>query len=76
MASSRPRCEQIDCFQNKCGARCELLDDQPSTQPCPFFKTKAEAEEGRLKAHKRLVELGMTDLITKYEYNPLRRGQW
>ena len=75
MATSKPKCNRMDCFQYKCGARCELLTDYPS-QPCPFYKTDAEVEIGRIEAHKKLVEEGRQDLIQYYEYNPYRRGQW
>ena len=73
--SMKPKCNRIDCFQNKCGARCELLNDYPS-QPCPFFKTVEQCDNDRLKAHKKLMEEGKVDLVQKYEYNPQRRGQW
>ena len=52
----KPKCNRIDCFQNECGARCELLNDYPS-QPCPFFKTEAEVEIGRIEAHQHLKKI-------------------
>ena len=73
MATTRPKCNRVDCFQNKCGARCELLTDYPSIQPCPFFKTEAEVEKGRMEAHKKLADEGKFDLIQKYEYNAQRK---
>lgn len=69
---AKPKCTHIDCFQNKCGARCELLNDYP-TDPCPFFKTDKQVEEGRQWAHKRLVDNDRFDLIEQYEHNPQRR---
>ena len=71
----RPICRQDDCFQNKCGVLCELLTSPPS-QPCPFYKTVAEAEIGRAEAHRHLVEIGRQDLIEQYEHNKDRRRQW
>lgn len=73
MATARPKCNRVDCFQNKCGARCELLTDYPSKQPCPFFKTMEEVEKGRMEAHKKLADEGKFDLIQKYEYNAQRK---
>ena len=73
--SVKPKCYKIDCFQNKVGARCELLTDSPS-QPCPFYKTEEQNEKDKEKAHQRLVAEGRTDLIEEYEHNPQRRGQW
>jgi len=75
MASVRPRCTKMDCFQNKCGRACELLNAPPS-QPCPFYKTVEEVDRGRQEAHKKLADAGRFDLIQMYEYNPQRRGQW
>lgn len=75
MASVKPRCDKMDCFQNRNGRQCDLLRSRPS-HPCPFYKTDAEAEAGRMAAHKKLADEGKYDLIQKYEYNPQRRGQW
>jgi hypothetical protein len=55
---------------------CDLLDDYPSKEPCPFYKTDAEAENGYIAAHNRLLDMGRLDLIRKYEYNSARKGQW
>ena len=66
------KCDRIDCFQNKCGARCELLSAYPS-QPCPFYKTDKQADADRVKAHQRLIDIDRPDLIQKYEYNKDRR---
>lgn len=75
MAASKPLCTRMDCFQNKCGVYCDLLTERP-TEPCAFYKTDAQVENGRIEAHNRLLEMGRQDLIKKYEYNPQRRGQW
>ena len=75
MPSVRPICNQINCFANKCGRYCDILTDNPSN-PCPFYKTDEQVEEGRVQAHRKLVDDGAFDLIEKYEYNPYRRGQW
>ncbi len=69
---AKPKCYKIDCFQNKCGARCELLTAQPS-QPCPFYKTDKQNDLDRLKAHQRLMDENRLDLIEQYEYNPQRK---
>ena len=73
--ATKPKCTMADCFQNKCGVFCELLTENPS-YPCPFYKTNAEVEIGRMEAHRKLVDAGRFDLIDQYEYNPQRRGQW
>jgi len=73
---AKPKCDKIDCFQNKCGARCELLTEPIVGHECPFYKTDKEADFGRIMAHQRLAEMNRFDLIQKYEYNPQRRGQW
>lgn len=75
MATARPRCNRVDCFQNRCGRACELLRTYPR-QPCPFYQTQEQVEEGRRKAHQKLVNKGRYDLIECYEYNPYRRGMW
>ena len=74
--AKRLKCNKSNCFQNKCGVRCELLTEPTSQQPCPFFKTEEEVEAGRVWAHRKLAREGKWDLIKKYEYNPYRRGQW
>lgn len=71
--SMHPKCNRIDCFANKCGARCDILAEQYDTDNCKFFKTDVEVEDGRTNAHKRLKEMGREDLIRKYEYNPQRK---
>lgn len=71
----KPICYKDDCFQNKCGAACELLTEYPS-HPCPFYKTYEQVETDRMKAHKKLIDEGRFDLVRKYEYNPYRGGQW
>ena len=76
MATVKPICNKVDCFRNKCGMYCDLLDDYPSKEPCPFYKTDAEAENGYIAAHNRLLDMGRLDLIRKYEYNSARKGQW
>lgn len=76
MAYKRPKCNKVDCFQNKCGARCELLTDPIVGHECPFYKTDKEVDLGRIEAHQKLIEMNRYDLIQKYEYNPQRRGQW
>ena len=73
MANAKPRCNEMNCFANKCGVRCELLTAPPSVYPCPFFKTDTQLEIDRQKAHKKLADEGKYDLIKKYEYNALRK---
>ena len=73
MSNAKPKCNRMDCFQNKCGVRCELLTDHPSVQPCPFYKTEEQVEIGRQEAHAKLVKKGRRDLIQLYEYNPFRK---
>ena len=68
---NKPACYQYDCFANECG-HCEALNAYPK-QPCPFYKTEVEAEQGRLEAHKRLQDIGREDLIHYYEYNKERK---
>lgn len=78
MATAKPICYKSDCFRNKCGIYCGLLDDIPSVHPCPFYKTDAEADSGILEAHNKLLAMGEKgmELIKKYEYNSARKGQW
>lgn len=76
MSIPKPRCNNVDCFANKMGNRCELLTASPSVNPCPFFKTELELEIGRQEAHKKLADAEQWELIQKYEYNRNRRGQW
>ena len=73
---AKPKCTKVDCFQNKCGARCELLIEPIVGHECPFYKTDKEVDQGRIDAHQKLVNMERFDLIQKYEYNPYRRGQW
>ena len=75
MATAKPRCSQIYCFANKCGASCEILTSSPSI-PCPFYKTDAEYENGQIEAHNLLLKKGRHDLIEKYEFNEARKRQW
>lgn len=63
-----------DCFQalGVGNVRCKILIAPIAGGECPFYKTEAEVEEGRLVAHEHLKEIGRTDLIQQYEYNPAR----
>ena len=70
------KCDRNKCFQNICGVGCELLNEPITDRECPFFKTDDEVDEGRRKAHKRLIDIGRKDLIDEYEYNAYRRGMW
>lgn len=69
------KCPQSDCFQNRCGVRCDLLTGYPS-YPCAFYKTEEQVERERIQAHNKLLKEGRVDLIQKYEYNPQRRNLW
>lgn len=68
----KPVCDKLDCFANKC-TLCEILTDYPR-QPCPFYQTDAQVDDGRIAAHNRLFDMGRHDLIYKYEYN--RERKW
>ena len=62
-----PKCNtHIDCFANKDGYCIALKLENFSDVSCPFYKTKQEAEEARLKSVRHLVEIGREDLIEKY----------
>ena len=67
-----PKCTKGDCFQNKCGVRCQLLKEHSGSMTCPFYKTYEQVEIERQETHKKLVDMGRYDLIEKYEYNPGR----
>ena len=67
------KCNRIDCFGNKCGARCDILVNQHDTENCSFFKTDEQLSQERAIAHKHLKMKHREDLIKKYEYNPQRR---
>ena len=66
------KCDNINCFANKCGARCDILVEKPS-QPCSFFKTDEQVDKERMEAHKHLLDINRPDLIRKYEYNKERK---
>lgn len=70
------KCNKSDCFQNYCGTSCRLLNAPITDHACPFYKTEAEVDNGRIEAHNKLLEKGRKDLIEQYEYNPYRRGSW
>lgn len=76
--NDRPICNKMDCFRNICGVYCDLLTDRPSVNPCPFYKTDAQADSDYLEAHNKLLAMGEKGeaLIQKFEYNRYRRGQW
>ena len=67
------KCNRMDCFGNKCGARCEILTECRDTDNCTFFKTDVQVNEERAAAHKHLKDIGREDLIRKYEYNAQRK---
>lgn len=69
---TNPKCYMNNCFANKDGECCVLVD-YPSTDPCSFFKTRKQVDAGREDAHKKLVKDGRWDLIKKYEYNRYSR---
>ena len=60
-----------DCFMAM-GSHCKLLTEQIEGTDCPFYKTQDEVDDGRLKAHQHLLDIGRKDLVTKYEYNTHR----
>lgn len=65
---SKACCERIDCFANKCGAFCTILNGPlKEGYDCPFYKTEAEYIKGRNDAHDRLVRERLDELINKYE---------
>ena len=69
----KPKCAKVDCFQNKCGCRCELLTEPIIGKECPFYKTDKEVDQGRIDAHRHLMDIDRPDLVQKYEYNLQRR---
>ena len=66
-------CSEYTCFQNSGGCRCNILNEPYKNKKCPFMKTDAEVDDGRMRAHKSLLDREMYELIQKYEYNPQRR---
>ena len=55
-----------DCYAIQNGM-CRLLKDTKFPgKLCPFYASKAQAEEDRRKARERLERIGATDLIQKY----------
>lgn len=74
MAVAKPRCSEITCFQYNEG-KCELLNKRIKGD-CPFNQTKQAVNEGRRKAHQKLVNEGRFDLIEIYERNDQRGEQW
>ena len=58
-------CNRAECFANRKN-RCHALHDTDFRgKPCPFFKTKEQAEEGRCKVRARLIAIGRQDLLEK-----------
>ncbi len=66
-------CINHECFQNSGHLSCLVLSSSYGSKVCPFFKTQKQVDREREKAHQRLVDLGLDDLIKVYEYNSLRR---
>lgn len=75
MAKLGTRCNRGDCFANKCGVACVILDESyPDNQECPFFKTMEQYQKDRKDSHALLEEKGRYDLIAEYEYGPKARN--
>ena len=70
------KCNQAQCFANRCGTLCSALNKPYFDKPCPFFKTIEQNEADKRRAHDRLEKIGASNLINKYEYNDSRAGSW
>ena len=74
MANLSTKCGKYDCFGNKCGVACTVLNSgYPKDDMCPFYKTQEQYKKDQDVAHDRLEELGRYDLINTYENNKKRR---
>ena len=62
------RQETEDCFARNRRGNCDVLTDTgyPCGE-CPFYKSEHVSEDECLMTYERLVVLGRTDLIGKYE---------
>ena len=63
------KCERRTCFACSGSGHCLVLTKVYRNQPCPFYQTHDEVDEGRAKALKRLNDLGRSDLIQNYTMN-------
>lgn len=74
MANLSTKCNRNDCFANKCGVACTVLNEgYPKDSDCPFFKTTEQYKEDQKSAHDHLEEIGRYDLINTYENNRMRK---
>lgn len=65
------KCNNLNCFANRC-MHCRILREPIETgRTCPFFQTDDQVQKGREKAYKRLMSMGERgkDLIDTYTSN-------